>query len=49
MATLTQLLQRLAQVAEQGNNGGQRHGPQEEDLQKKIERFIRQKAPTFSY
>jgi hypothetical protein len=45
----TQLLQRLAQSVEQRNHGAHRQGPPEEDLQRKIERFIRLKAPTFSY
>jgi hypothetical protein len=45
----TQLLQRLAESVEQRNHGAHRHGPPEEDLQRKIERFIRLKAPTFSY
>ncbi|XP_025800065.1 uncharacterized protein LOC112879864 [Panicum hallii] len=45
----TQLLQRLAESVDQRNHGANRHGPPEEDLQRKIERFIRLKAPTFSY
>jgi hypothetical protein len=45
----TQLLQHLTEAAEQRNNGAYRQGPPEEDLQCKIERFIRLKAPTFSY
>jgi hypothetical protein len=49
MAEQTQLLQRLAEVAEHRNNGGNCQGQLEEDLQRKIERFIRLKAPTFSY
>ena len=50
MAAQTQWLQRLTQLAEQGNNHGGRHqGPQEEGLHRKIERFIRLEAPTFSY
>ena len=50
MASQTQWLQRLTQLAEQGNNnGGRHHGPQDEGLHRKIERFIHLKAPTFSY
>jgi hypothetical protein len=49
MAAQTQLVQRLAEGAEHRNNGGNHHGPPEEDLQRKIERFICLKAPTFSY
>jgi hypothetical protein len=45
----TQLLQRLAESVEQRNHGAHRQGPPEEDLQRKIERFIRLKSPTFSY
>jgi hypothetical protein len=45
----TQLLQRLAESVEQRNHGAHRQGPPEEDLQRKIERFIRLKALTFSY
>jgi hypothetical protein len=45
----TQLLQRLTEAVEQRNNGAHRQGLPEEDLQRKIERFIRLKAPTFSY
>jgi hypothetical protein len=49
MAAQTQLLQCLAEVAEHRNNGGNHQGQPEEDLQCKIERFIRLKTPTFSY
>ena len=50
MAAQTQWLQRLTQLAEQGNNyGGCHQGPQDEGLHRKIERLIRLKAPTFSY
>jgi hypothetical protein len=49
MAAQTQLLQHLTEVAEHRNNGGNRQGQPEEDLQRKIERFIHLKAPTFSY
>ena len=49
MALQTRLLQRMAEAAEHRNNGGPHHGPPEEDLQRKIERFIRLKAPTFIY
>jgi hypothetical protein len=45
----TQLLQRLAKSVEQRNHGAHHQGPPEEDLQRKTERFIRLKAPTFSY
>jgi hypothetical protein len=34
---------------EHRGNGGNRVAPQDEDLTRKIERFIRLKAPTFSY
>ena len=50
MAAQTQWLQRLTQLAEQGNiHGGRHQGPQDEGLHRKIERLIRLKAPTFSY
>jgi hypothetical protein len=49
MAAQTQLLLHLAEVAEHHNNGGNRQGQPEDDLQCKIERFICLKAPTFSY
>jgi hypothetical protein len=49
MATQTQLLQRMAESMLQGNQQGHRQGHQGEDLQRKIERFIRLKAPTFDY
>jgi predicted double-glycine peptidase len=45
----TQLLQRLTEAVESRNNRAHHQGPLEEDLQRKIERFIHLKAPTFSY
>jgi len=50
MAAQTQWLQRLTQIVEQGvQHGGQHLGPQDEGLHRKIERFIRLKAPMDSY
>jgi hypothetical protein len=49
MAVLTQLTQRMAEIMEHRGNGGNRAAPQDEDLTRKIERFIHLKAPTFSY
>jgi hypothetical protein len=49
MAVQTQLMQRMAEAMEHHGNGGNRVAPQDEDLMRKIERFIRLKAPTFSY
>jgi hypothetical protein len=49
MAVQTQLMQRMAEAMEHHGNGGNRVPPQEEDLTRKIKRFIRLKAPTFSY
>ena len=48
MALQTQLMQRMADAVE-NRVGGNRNAPVEEDFAKKIERFIRLKAPTFSY
>jgi len=39
----------MVEAAEHRNNGGNRQGPLEEELSRKIERFIRLKAPTFCY
>jgi hypothetical protein len=39
----------MAGAMEHRGNGGNRNAPPEEDLTKKIERFIRLKASTFSY
>jgi hypothetical protein len=49
MAVQTQLMQRMAEPMEHCGNGGNRTAPQDEDLTRKIERFIHLKAPTFSY
>jgi hypothetical protein len=49
MALQTQLMQRMVEAMEHRGNGGNRVAPQDEDLTRKIERFIRLKAPTFSY
>jgi hypothetical protein len=48
MAVQTQLMQRMAEAMQHCGNGGNRAAPQDEDLTK-IGRFIRLKAPTFSY
>jgi hypothetical protein len=39
----------MAEAMEHRGNGGNRVALQDEDLTRKIERFIRLKAPTFSY
>jgi hypothetical protein len=39
----------MAEAMEHRGNSGNRATPQDEDLTRKIERFIRLKAPTFSY
>jgi hypothetical protein len=39
----------MVEAMEHCGNGGNRTAPQDEDLTMKIERFIRLKAPTFSY
>jgi hypothetical protein len=49
MAVQTQLMQRMAEAMEHRGNGGNCTASQDEDLTRKIERFIRLKAPTFSY
>jgi hypothetical protein len=49
MAVQTQLMQRMAEAMEHRGNGGNRVVPQDEDLTRKIERFILLKAPTFRY
>jgi hypothetical protein len=49
MVVQTQLMQRMAEAMEHRGNGGNRVAPQDEDLTRKIKRFIRLKAPTFSY
>ena len=58
MTTQTQLMQQMAQANTQmmqamqqmqGNQNQNRQGHREEDLQRKIERFIRLKAPTFDF
>jgi hypothetical protein len=49
MAVQTQLMQRMTEAMEHRGNGGNHVAPQDEDLTRKIERFICQKAPTFSY
>jgi hypothetical protein len=49
MALQTQLMQRMAEAMEHRGNDGHRIAPQDEDLTRKIERFIHLKAPTFSY
>jgi hypothetical protein len=49
MALQTQLMQRMAEAMEHRGNSGNRVAPQDEDLTRKIERFIRPKGPTFSY
>jgi hypothetical protein len=42
-------MQRLAKAMEHRGNSGNRVAPQDEDLTRKIERFICLKAPAFSY
>jgi hypothetical protein len=49
MAVQTQLMQTMAEAMEHGGNGQNRAAPQDEDLTRKIKRFIHLKAPTFSY
>jgi hypothetical protein len=49
MAVQTQLMQRMAEAMEHRGNSGNRVAPQHQDLTRKIEMFIRLKAPTFSY
>jgi hypothetical protein len=49
MVLQTQLMQRMAEAMEHHGNDGNCTAPQDEDLTRKIERFIRLKAPTFSY
>jgi hypothetical protein len=49
MVVQTQLMQRMAEAMEHHGNGGNPVASQDEDLMRKIERFIRLKAPTFSY
>jgi hypothetical protein len=40
MAVQTQLMQRMAEAMEHHGNGGNRVAPQDEDLMRKIERFM---------
>jgi hypothetical protein len=49
MAVQTQLMQRMAEAVEHRGNDGNRTTSHDEDLTRKIERFIRLKAPTFRY
>jgi hypothetical protein len=49
MAVQTQLMQMMEEAMEHRGNGGNRAAPPDEDITRKIERFIRLKAPTFSY
>jgi hypothetical protein len=49
MAVQTQLMQRMAEAMEHRGNGGNHATPQDEDLTRKIERFIHLNAPTLSY
>jgi hypothetical protein len=42
-------MQRMAEAMEHRGNGGNHVAPQDEDLTRKIKRFIHLKAPTFSY
>jgi hypothetical protein len=49
MAVQTKLMQSMEEAMEHRGNGGKCVTPQDEDLTRKIERFIRLKAPTFSY
>jgi hypothetical protein len=49
MAVQTQLMQRMAEAMEHCGNDGNRTAPHDKDLTRKIERFIRMKAPTFNY
>jgi hypothetical protein len=41
-------MQSMTEAMEHRGNGGNRATPQDEDLTRKIERFIRLKYPTFS-
>jgi hypothetical protein len=45
MAVQTQLMQRMAKSMEHCGNDGNHAAPQDEDLTRKIERFIRLKPP----
>jgi hypothetical protein len=49
MAVQTQLMQRMAEAMEHRGNSRNRAAPQDVDITRKIERFIRLKAPTFNY
>jgi hypothetical protein len=49
LAVQTQLMQRMAEAMEYRGNGGNCNAPPDENLTKKIERFIYLKAPTFCY
>jgi hypothetical protein len=49
MVVQTHLMQRMAEAMEHRGNGGNHTTPQDEDLTRKIERFIHLNAPTFSY
>jgi hypothetical protein len=49
MVVQNQLMQRMEEAMEHHGNGGNRATLQDEDLTRKIERFIRLKSPTFSY
>jgi hypothetical protein len=42
-------MQRMTEAMEHHGNSGNHVAPQDEDHTRKIERFIRLKAPTFSY
>jgi hypothetical protein len=42
-------MQMMVEAKEQCGNGGNRTTPQDEDLTRKMERFMHLKAPTFSY
>jgi hypothetical protein len=42
-------MQKMAEAMEHHGNSGNRAAPRDEELKRKIERFIRLKAPTFSY
>jgi hypothetical protein len=42
-------MQRMAEAMKHRGNGGNHNAPPDEDLMKKIEMFIRLKAPMFSY
>jgi hypothetical protein len=49
MVVQTQLMQSMAEAMEHHGNSGNRVALQDKDLTRKIGRFIRLKAPTFSY